>query len=53
MPEDFGYKAEFSLIVKNGRSREPLIQAFREEIDTVFGIVDKLNKPQSLLENNL
>lgn len=44
MPEDFGYTAEFSLIVKNGRSREPLIQAFRDEIDTAFGLVDKLGK---------
>jgi DNA-binding transcriptional LysR family regulator len=48
MPEDFGYKAEFSLILKNGRSREPLIQAFREEIDNVFCSGDKLNNtPQS------
>lgn len=44
LPEEFGYSAEFSLIVKNGRSREPLIQAFREEIDSVFGLPGKLAK---------
>ncbi|MCY1419478.1 HTH-type transcriptional regulator BenM [compost metagenome] len=49
IPERFGYNAEFSLIVKNGRSREPLIQAFREEIDTVFGLVDKFSKAQKPL----
>lgn len=37
-PEHFGYTAEFSLIIKNGRSREPLIQAFRDEIDVIFGL---------------
>lgn len=42
-----GSTAEFSLIVKNGRSREPLIQAFREEIDAAFGLVDKLGKAQN------
>ncbi|EPK5790041.1 LysR family transcriptional regulator [Pseudomonas aeruginosa] len=38
LPEHFGYTAEFSLIIKNGRSREPLIQAFRDEIDVIFGL---------------
>ena len=50
MPESFGYKAEFSLIVKNGRSREPLIQAFREEIDSVFGLLDKFDKGSKSVE---
>jgi len=50
IPKKFGYKAEFSLIVKNGRSREPLIQAFREEIDAVFGLTDKVNKAHVLIE---
>jgi DNA-binding transcriptional LysR family regulator len=50
IPKNFGYKAEFSLIVKNGRSREPLIQAFRDEIDTAFGLADKINKAHELFE---
>ncbi|MCY1356020.1 hypothetical protein D9M69_424590 [compost metagenome] len=50
MPGNFGYRAEFSLIVKNGRSREPLIQAFREEIDSVFGLVEKFDKGNKSLE---
>lgn len=50
MPESFGYKAEFSLIVKNGRSREPLIQAFREEIDSVFGLLDKFDRGSKSVE---
>ncbi|MCE4069540.1 LysR family transcriptional regulator [Pseudomonas nitroreducens] len=36
LPETFGYRAEFSLIMKNGRSREPLIQAFRDEMDKLY-----------------
>lgn len=51
MPEHFGYTAEFSLIVKNGRSREPLIQAFRDEIDKAFGLVDKLGAVQTPRES--
>ncbi|WP_447903442.1 LysR family transcriptional regulator [Pseudomonas serbica] len=50
MPESFGYKAEFSLIVKNGRSREPLIQAFKDEIDSVFGLLDKFDRGSKSLE---
>ena len=29
LPATFGYQAPFSLILRRGRSREPLIQAFR------------------------
>lgn len=36
LPETFGYQAAFSLIMKNGRSREPLIQAFRDEMDELY-----------------
>lgn len=36
LPESFGYQAEFSLIIKNGRSREPLIQAFRDEMGRIY-----------------
>ncbi|MNR29790.1 LysR substrate binding domain protein [compost metagenome] len=36
LPENFGYQAEFSLIIKNGRSREPLIQAFRDEMGRIY-----------------
>lgn len=50
IPDNFGYKAEFSLIVKNGRSREPLIQAFREEINSAFGL-DQFSKAQKPVGN--
>jgi len=36
LPDVFGYRAEFSLIVKNGRAREPLIQALRKCITQNF-----------------
>jgi DNA-binding transcriptional LysR family regulator len=32
MPAHFGYQAPFSLILRRGRSREPLIQKFRETL---------------------
>jgi DNA-binding transcriptional LysR family regulator len=35
-PDTFGYTAEFSLIVKNGRSREPLIQALKTGMSATF-----------------
>ncbi|MEW9678472.1 LysR family transcriptional regulator [Pseudomonas sp. TE50-2] len=44
MPEKFGYTAEFSLIIKNGRSGEPLVQAFKEEIYDAFGFSERLIK---------
>jgi len=36
LPEHFGYQADFSLIMKNGRTREPLIQAFRNEMTALY-----------------
>ena len=30
LPATFGYQAPFSMIVRRGRSREPLIQTFRD-----------------------
>lgn len=37
LPDHFGYQAEFSLIMKSGRTREPLIQAFRDEMAELYG----------------
>jgi DNA-binding transcriptional LysR family regulator len=31
-PATFGYQAPFSLIIRRGRSREPLIQTFRDRL---------------------
>ncbi|MDR3564060.1 MAG: LysR family transcriptional regulator [Negativicutes bacterium] len=36
LPDTFGYTAEFSLIVKNGRGREPLIQTLKKSIADNF-----------------
>ncbi|MNJ42533.1 transcriptional regulator CysB-like protein [compost metagenome] len=47
MPNNFGYTAEFSLIIKNGRSREPLVQAFKEEIYEAFGLSERLIKSKN------
>ena len=39
LPATFGYQAPFSMIVRRGRSREPLIQTFRDLLKT------QLHKP--------
>lgn len=51
MPDNFGYTAEFSLIIKNGRSRESLIQAFKEEIYHAFGLTEKLIKSRNSVDH--
>ncbi|MBD3814710.1 MAG: LysR family transcriptional regulator, partial [Betaproteobacteria bacterium] len=33
-PATFGYQAPFSLILRRGRTREPLIQTFRDLLKT-------------------
>ena len=34
LPATFGYQAPFSMILRRGRSREPLIQTFRDLLKT-------------------
>ncbi|MBH9344906.1 LysR family transcriptional regulator [Pseudomonas aeruginosa] len=38
LPATFGYQAPFSLILRRGRSREPLIQAFRAQLRTQMSL---------------
>ncbi|MDI7059665.1 LysR substrate-binding domain-containing protein, partial [Pseudomonas aeruginosa] len=38
LPATFGYQAPFSLILRRGRSREPLIQAFRDQLRTQMSL---------------
>jgi DNA-binding transcriptional LysR family regulator len=36
-PAGFGYQAPFALIVRRGRSKEPLIQKFRDTLKAHLG----------------
>ncbi|MGV8435510.1 LysR family transcriptional regulator, partial [Pseudomonas aeruginosa] len=38
LPATFGYQAPFSLILRRGRSRETLIQAFRDQLRTQMSL---------------
>ena len=37
-PSTFGYQAPFSLIIRRGRSREPLIQTFRDLLKSQLNV---------------
>ena len=37
-PATFGYQAPFSLIIRRGRSREPLIQTFRDLLKSQLNV---------------